>query len=172
MKTRDQKLLSRALDSECSEAQRRTADALLATDPDAKVLQETWSELGDRMRSLPAPVVDEELAWMNVQREIRSGRAEREALAGVFGPRLAWAFGLGLVLFALSILFVLRQEWTGDPRFARSATPINQVEWVETGIPGATTMIFADASTGLTVVWMDVENGVRINDKLKPAEET
>ena len=33
-----------------------------------------------------------------------------------------------------------------------------EVEWVETNIPDAMAMVYEDAETGLTVIWVDVPN--------------
>jgi anti-sigma factor RsiW len=171
MKT-NEKLLSRALDSACTEKQRTAVEARLSDDPEARRTQEVWSQVGDRLRAMPVPPVDEELAWQAVRREIRALPAQGDATPARFQPRFAWAMAMGVVMFAVVTVLVIRQDQAGWGGLVAVEPSIDQVEWVEAEIPGATTMVFADASTGLTVIWMDVENDARILDNGKPTGET
>jgi hypothetical protein len=98
-----------------------------------------------------------EAAWANVRRAIRNDRDERKETekAQVLGVPLRWATMTLLIMILGSGLFLTFQ--TGPAGKARGEG--TQVEFVETGLPDATPMVYEDAKSGWTVIWIVETNG-------------
>lgn len=153
--------LSMALDDELSPRRRAKLDAWLAAHPELADLGKEWAAIGDRSRArVTAPPQTPEAAWQDVRRAIRlqadQPHGEETALQG----RMKWAGA-----FAAACLVVMG-GWlwvrAPDPAAVGAIADADrtEVEWVETDLPDAMSMVYEDADTGLTVIWVVVhENG-------------
>jgi predicted anti-sigma-YlaC factor YlaD len=144
--------LSRSLDGELPADQRQALDEHLAACPSCRALQAEWSGFATLMRDQEIPAMQTpEAAWADVQRAIRlQGEARRDEGAGVFGWRLRWAgVSIAAVLLGISALGLWRANRVGP-----DMTQAVEVEFVETDIPGASPMVYQDAETGWTVIWV------------------
>lgn len=153
------KLLSGALDGALTPGQRAQVEPWLAAHPEAVVQQETWARVGDLLRE-PVDLPDPEVEWQAIRRTIRHQTPAPDgasADAPVFSWRMAWAAAmLGVVSLGLYLIAGLQLHQGTLITHGQSGVPA-EVEWAESGVPGATMMIFADQETGMTVIWMDVE---------------
>ena len=158
MKATDEKLISRGMDGALRPEERARLEQLRATDPTARQTEQVWMALGDQIRTMPGQPPDAALAWQDIRRAIRQQEADPSTASSSFIFGLKWAGGLaGLVLAAVVGFYAwstLRPSGmsVADAGDARA----NRVEWVVAEIPGATTMIYTDTETDLTVIWMDV----------------
>jgi anti-sigma factor RsiW len=159
-----EQLLSRGLDGEINQAERAELDRLLETDPELRKLETAWRAYADVLRAQPAPPPPTpEAAWADVQRAIRIDRgAAPRRNEGVFGWRLGWASA------TIAIALVGFGGWSLRYRPA-SPTAMDvgrdvEVEFVESDLPGAQPMVYEDAETGITVVWIaGLDNGAAIS---------
>lgn len=155
-------LISRAMDGELPERQRAELEAWLAAHPEDRELAEQWKRIGALAReaSVALPVPDEALAWQDIRRAIRTAAPEAES-SPFFRWRLAWAAGMVATVCAL---LLAGSVWNGR-RTAQMLAKLDaggpaQIEWAETDVPGASTMVYQDEDSGVTVVWlMTDENG-------------
>jgi len=163
MKKSDKKLISRGIDSELSVNDRVQLDVLITTEPEAGKTAMVWQAIGDQLRSDVSlvSVPDPAVAWQDIRREIRQHEGTiKETPAASFG-RLGWAsvFASALVVSVLG-MWAWMLIRTPASMMAEHPAAANRVEWVKAEIPGATTMIYTDTETDLTVIWMDVaQNG-------------
>ena len=149
--------LSRALDGELPADQRQALDEHLAACPQCRALQQEWASFatfmrGQKIESAQPP----EAAWADVQRAIRlQGERRGEDAVGVFGWRLQWAGAMIVaVLLGISALGMWRLNH-GSPVTAQAADEsTTEVEFVETDVPGASPMVYQDADSGWTVIWV------------------
>lgn len=175
MRKREQQLISRGLDDDLGEGERTALERLLAEKPEAARLAKNWEQTGDHLRQAmaPATIPDAAVAWQDIRREIRRQTADdREAgseeAAGWQG-RLRWAGAIASIcILALGGWLGYRYAIDGEALFARGAPPLppapERVEWVVAEVPGATTMIFTDAETEMTVIWMDLADAGNSRD--------
>jgi len=153
--------LSMALDGELSERRREKLEAYLAADPSLADLRNEWVSIGDRYRAVAAePAQTPEAAWQDVRRAIRlQGEQPRGELIA-FQHRLKW---VGAMAAAFLIITGSWMMWRSpDPAGwgTIAAADRTEVEWVETDLPDAMSMVYEDADTGLTIIWVLVhENG-------------
>ena len=152
-----EELLSRAMDGELSPDERAALDAHIAVCPGCRALRDEWSQFGAYMRQEKAePVQTAEALWADVQRTIRL-QGNRQADADdvpVFGWRLRWA-GAMVVAVLLGVSGV--GLWRANKPVIETARNVEQgaeVEFVETDVPGASPMVYQDAETGWTVIWV------------------
>lgn len=156
MKKRDATLISRGLDADLDPSERERLEALLQADSEAAGTQRAWERLGDslRVRSAEAPAPDPALAWQDIRRAIRLAEDDASPIAPPVS-RLRWAHALASLaivgLFGLSAW----QLWRTENRPV-TYPAYSRVEWVIPEVPGATTMIYTDEETDMTVIWMDV----------------
>jgi anti-sigma factor RsiW len=170
MNTKHERLIGGALDGALDPAERAEADRLLATQPEARAQWAAWDAVGDAVRREAGQVVvpDPRAAWLDIRRELRGGAAAGEVVD--LAParahslrRLRWAAGLaGLFMLAMAGTAVW-QVGRGGFAVTRAVPDVppaaERVEWVVAGLPGATTMIYTDSETDMTVIWMDVAQG-------------
>ena len=161
------KLISKGLDGELDGKERRQLQELLASDPAMRKTAQDWEKAGDELRRSTGdvPVPDSLLAWHDIRRAIRENESNTPAKLGPASLlRLKWAGGIAafLVVGMLALSFL---HLTREGRFlALDSLPPPRVEWVVAEIPGATTMIYTDMETDLTVIWMDVAQNVDPRD--------
>lgn len=161
MKRSLQKLISRGLDGELSPAERAQLERALAGDPSAAKTAGGWERIGDHLRGEAGRVAvpDAAVAWQDIRREIHRQEPEREAAAAsLLTGRLRWAAAMASVcvvgLLAWSALRLTHREAV----VADVNAPASRVAWVVAEVPGATTMIYTDRETDMTVIWLDVAN--------------
>jgi anti-sigma factor RsiW len=161
MKTSSAQKMSCKIDGELPEAEGARLDREIAGHPDAARTAATWVTMGELLRHEAAHTAtpDPLLAWHDIRRAIRQQEVVQEkAWHRSLYHRLRWAGGLA----ALAVLGVIgwgsfrlieqRGEFIARP----VDFPASRVEWVVAEIPGATTIIFNDVETDMTVIWMDL----------------
>lgn len=117
--------------------------------------RDKWVGVGSLLREYVArPAQTPEAAWADVQRALRtSGQTARNTAripAGVFSWRWATAAAA-----ALALCGVLGLWWRArGPNVAVAHAPAAEVEWVETDLPGASTMVYEDGQSGWLVIWV------------------
>ena len=145
--------LSRYLDGELPPERSDMLKHALAESDSLERAHADMREIGDLLRAQGVPDgKPAEVAWSDVQRAIRLAGADDPGPARILGSRLTWAAAIMSVGFVALGLAVLQ---SGVTRVA--AAPV-EVEWVDTEVPGATTMVYQDEETGLTVIWMMEED--------------
>jgi anti-sigma factor RsiW len=158
-----ERLISGALDGELTPEQRDEVEAWLAAHPGDKALQDAWLRLGDQVRRVaPVECPDAADAWRDVQAAIHAAKDTRVEEIPDPTPVLPWRLGwaaasIGIVVIGLFALASL-QLGRGTLAERGSVGHPPDVEFAESGIPGATMMIYADHETGMTVIWMDVDD--------------
>ena len=161
---RDELLLSRYLDGDLSPRETKTLESLLAESEELRALKADFESVGRVLREKTIPQgPTPEAAWANVQRGLRLDRDVPGTASeqGFWGSRLAWASAIMTVLLVALGIWIGTQG-AGVP--AMAATEPAEVEWVETDLPGAMTMVYQDDDTGLTVIWVqENENGEPAN---------
>jgi len=147
--------MSRAMDGELSPRRAARLDAYLKAHPHVAEQRDAWKQSGDLLRAHCAetPAQTPEAAWNDVRRAIRvasSDVREKQALNG----RMVWASSLAaLLLLVAGTWFTLR--YIADQGFeAVAEAHRTEVEFVETDLPDAMSMVYEDAETGLTVIWV------------------
>ncbi len=150
-----EELLSRSIDGDVSRDEQAALDAELARNADLRTLRDAYLDAGRMLRELPvigAPTP--EVMWSDVQRELRKQRAEEAGEAPVFAWRLRWAGAIvAAVLLGVTAIYVLQQ------RHAAAVASVSEkggatVEFVEASDPNSSTMVYEDAETGWTVIWV------------------
>jgi len=157
MKRNDAELISRSLDGRLSPAERAKAERLLAADPQAASAARAWQSIGDQLRMDAARVAppDPVLAWDDIRRQIRN--AQPETSPSFSGLPFRWAAGLASVLLiGIASWLYFKAEVSPVAGSTASSEAVSRVEWVVAEVPGATTMIYTDAETDMTIIWMDL----------------
>ncbi len=155
--------ISRALDGELSPGRQARLARALENDPALADLRRKWASYRELLRAaIREPAQTPEAAWQDVRRAIRleSGRKDAQPAEIRFGGRVKWASAMAVTMLLLlggiySIQYRARHE---TDRVAQSDRTI--VEWVESDLPDAMSMVYEDEETGLTVIWvLTAENG-------------
>jgi len=147
------KRISRFIDGDLNPSARARLAQDLAQSPDLDQLQMDYTKIGELLREQEIPTGQtSEAAWTDIRRSIRVDPSSSEASSVILSSRLKWVAAM------ISILFVVLGIGT-----VRNLTPVaiqqpTEVEWVETEVPGAMTMVYQDDETGLTVIWMMEED--------------
>lgn len=169
MKKSDRKLISRGLDNELDGDERKKLNQQLASDPEFSRTDAAWRKVGDRLRNEARAmhVPDVQLAWQDIQRDIRQlEHASGESVTAGIPWRLTWTGALATVA-VIGLLGWSAWRLTLSPVLNIAAIEEangGRVEWVESELPGATTMIYTDAETDLTIIWMDVAQDINPRD--------
>lgn len=149
MKPNREQVLSRYLDGELSPGQEEELRHALSESGDLEQLDAEFREIGNLLREQEIPPgMPGEVAWSDIRRTLRLRETAGEAGIGILGSRLKWAAAMMTLVFVLLGLAVMRTRNT------LVAVSPAEVEWVDTDVPGATTMVYQDDETGLTVIWM------------------
>lgn len=158
MNVRRMRKLSRYHDGELPAAERARVEAWLRESAEARETGAAFERFGRLLRDEPPPPTPSAEAFAaDVRRRIRLQAAGGAAppAGGLFGSRLRWAGGI----VALAAVFGMG-AWLVKTAILAPPLVSADVEWVETGIPGASTMIYQDDEVGLTVIWL-MENAPR-----------
>lgn len=148
--------LSLDRDGELDAGRRGRLEHHLAQCASCRAARDAWAGIGEQLRGRPVePGPTPEAAWADVRRAIRDQAPAREdARAPVALPWLRWAaVAAGIVILAGGVVMYRMAGSGGAP-----AAGMTQVEWVETGLPGAAPMVYEDAESGLTVIWVVESN--------------
>jgi len=161
MKKSDQQLISRGLDNELNADERKKLSQKMAVDPEICRIDAAWRKVGDQLRydSRAIKMPDTQWAWQDIQRAIRqSEHASGESVASGFPWRLTWAGAMATVAVIGLLGWSAWRLTLPSTREIAATEHANggRVEWVESELPGATTMIYTDTETDITVIWMDV----------------
>lgn len=150
-----EELLSRALDGELPAEQRAALDSHVASCASCRALCEDWTRNAALLRDQKIePAQTAEALWADVQRTIRLQGERPGVEVSVFGWRLQWA---GVMIFAILLgvsafgLLRLRSPQVETTQVIERGV---EVEFVETDVPGASPMVYQDAETGWTVIWV------------------
>ena len=157
-----QKWISLEMDGELAPLRSIRLQAHLETCPNCLKIRDEWASVGIRMRGRQISVLKSpEAAWADVRRAIRNDQEERYETeeAWFIGAPLRWAAAALLVMILGSGLFLNFQK--GAVGMARAGA--TEVEFVETGLPDATPMVYEDAESGWTVIWVVEANGKKCN---------
>lgn len=125
-------------------------------------VRDRWLSLGDHLRRrISAPTQTAEAAWADVRRTIRLSREdEAKTPAPWLGLSLRWAAAaLSVLVVAVAVAVGLRFRAGEGSTPALARAPASTVEWVETGLPKASTMVYEDQESGLVVIWVQEQNG-------------
>lgn len=148
-----EKWLSMSLDGELTPARQDRLNEHLATCERCRALKAQWERAGMLMRrQVPAAVTAEHMA-VDVLRASRTQPSKRQVPLVPFvfrHPVWAGAVAAVLLLAVLAVPHAFRQA----PALARMEQGATEVEWVETDLPGAMSMVYEDQDTGLTVIWV------------------
>lgn len=156
--------LSRYLDGELDPGRSARLERWLSEDASLRAQADAWRAGGDQLRGLTGVVPDPARGWADVRTALAEERARpgRKATAPVFGSPLPWAAAMLVLLLAAVGLGLWTRHHGEDVTALNVAEPV-EVEWAETELPGASTMVFRDEETGLTVIWLvekdESENG-------------
>ena len=144
-----QQWISRDLDGELGARRKARLDMHLGSCEACRGVREQWSLAGARLRETrPAPAQSAEAAWADVRRAIRNAGAREPIRA--FLPVVRWA-----TVAALLVLLVgVGATWRLSRPPAAVAEAGTKVEWAQTDLPGASPMVYEDAGSGLTVIWV------------------
>lgn len=150
--------ISRALDGELPERQRAELEAWLAAHPEDHALAEAWKDIGQlaRVAAASVPVPDEELAWQDIRRTIHQGEPAGDAEpVRFFQWRLSWGIAMVALAFMVVGAWGIRRGQMEAAALAKAGSPVPaHIEWAETEVPGASTMVYQDEDSGLAVVWV------------------
>ena len=151
-------LLSRSLDGELESADEQTLlKEHLESCPSCRNIEVWWKDYGQYMRESEVPAPQSAMvAWRTIHREIRE---EESRDAGEFQvkPKSVWYWGAPTAIAALFVLFAglyfALPTAKETPESLASGTK-TKIEFLETDIPGASTMVYVDQDSGLTVLWV------------------
>ena len=150
-----QEWLSREMDGELSPSRKNKLDSHLAACPACRDVRERWAALRGQfqVREVP-PGATAEAAWADVRRAIRTQRPDAGApeSRGWAGVGLRWAYAAA-ALVLLGVFGVVTLRKPAGPELA-AAPEGGRVEWVETGLPGASPMVYEDIESGLVIIWV------------------
>ena len=154
MPIRRSKWISRYVDGELPPPRRAQMAREMETSEEARRMKADFETIGERLREGPVPEARPAGAvWADVRRGIRLARREPGPVSWVLGSRVQW---VGATMVAVLVGLTI---WSGIRSMSPSAptslgSTVAEVEWMETDVPGATTMLYQDEETGLTVIWM------------------
>ena len=151
-------LISQSLDGELdSPASQSLLQEHLESCPACRNRAQTWRNFGQFMRqdeiSAPPPA---EAAWREIRREIQSGESPRaEEIPGKTATASPWfwrapAAMAALLALSLGLYFVLPSSKENATAYADATV----VEFMETEIPGAGTLVYVDEDSGWTILWV------------------
>ena len=148
--------LSAHMDGELPARRRARLEACLAADPELRDLRRTWESLGARCRGDAVELSPSEIerAWYDVRRVIRGAAQQPVAERPGLTARMQWAGAWAAVLLVAATGWWWWQGAATVPGGGIALADRTEVEWVETDLPDAMTMVYEHDETGLTVIWV------------------
>ncbi len=154
--------ISMDVDGELSSRRRSRLAGWLERHPDMKDLQDAWLLQKKILHEyIPEPVQTPEAAWQNIRRMIRAESAGRDMVNNdMSGYRFKFASAMAVALLMILAGIFFLQSWALEDLDMIAHMDRTEVEWVESDLPDAMSMVYEDADTGLTVIWvLTAENG-------------
>ncbi len=149
-----EQLLSQSLDRELESSRERELKGHLQSCPTCEDLRKNWKELGDVLRASPLPSPpDVAEVCSEIERDLPGSNPT--SLRFRLKQELLLA-GAAAALLIVSLFIYLGFSRQGDP--SPVMVQAAEVEFLETGIPGATPVVFVDSVTGMTVLWVVEED--------------
>lgn len=143
------------LDDRLSDGERRDFEHTLADHPDLARETEAWGELRAELRSVESPEpADADDLW----RDVRARLPERSP-----GRRPARAVGWAGALGAAAAALIAVAVWF--PGSTPASAPAS-VEFVDARLPESVPVVYTDADSGWTVVWLSNANLETSNEPL------
>jgi anti-sigma factor RsiW len=150
-----QEWISADLDGELDAGRKAKLTAHLTACVSCRELRVQWLAVGRQLRAEVVPQVQTpEAAWADVRRAIRNAApeaAEETSWQPIF--RLRWASIAAAVVVAAGLLSIVVLRRPSAPEVA-AAPQGSRVEWVETGLPGASPMVYEDEESGMVIIWV------------------
>lgn len=145
-----EKALSRHLDDELPADEVATLEEHLATCSACRETATEWRGLGQAMRAeAPDEIPDPTKAWHDIRRTLRNREAPaiRANRRPWWSHPLPWA-GAGATIALLAVGYLLQDSPASQ--FQNGST----VEYIDTELPGASTVVYVDDETGWNIVWV------------------
>ena len=151
--------LSAWMDGEAGARRRAAAGEDPGASPALRRTRAQFEAIGETLRDDPVPAGQTpEAAWSDIQRRLRPAvDAPGEAgSSGIFASRMRWVAAMVVAVFiGLAGLWIGNSARNAEQALA--ATGGVDVEWVETGVENADTMVYWDEETDLTVIWLLID---------------
>lgn len=166
-KDRARQWMSQAMDGELSPRQKQALDRWLETHPEEQGLMSQWQRAATCLRTMvpntPSPDSPER-AWAAIRSQLPP--SSTTAWGWRPGPaRLAWSAAVAAIAFlAMVAWWQLRGPALPPPPDTIAAVDQTEVEWVESDVAGAMPVVYTDADTGLTVIWVSFDDERREAD--------
>jgi anti-sigma-K factor RskA len=145
-----EKALSRHLDGELPAEQVAHLEQHLASCAACRETAAIWQGYGDSLRAgQPSGIPDPTLAWHDIRRAIRTREDPAAKVQGRpwWAKPLPWAAAtttVALVAIGYLLQFSPETRLTGG----------GAVEYVDTDLPGASTIVYVDDESGWNIVWV------------------
>lgn len=159
--------MSMAMDGELSARRQARLDVYLEKHPEVEQACGEWGNFGERLRQDPViPPQTPAAAWQDVQRAIRLQNSDLNMVStSIRHIALGWASAAvaAILLLAGAGVWLLGSGKQGLP-VPIAVADRTQVEWIETDVPDAMSMVYEDETTGLTVIWVMMDAPDQEND--------
>jgi anti-sigma factor RsiW len=141
-----ERTLSAWIDGGLSPQRMKAVSAAVESNPDLLARAEALRAVGAVLRddSVEVPVTAERMA-ADVRRAIRLQDSRRSSRFPLWG----WAGATACSCLILAAILVPSMRVGGEPVFQA------EIESVESGLSGASTMVYSDFDAGWTVIWLD-----------------
>ena len=149
---RAEKLLSASLDGELDAQDLLPLRDHLDRCPRCRAARMEWQSYGEHLKSAPLPITPGlKGAWNDIRQRMRQDEKPRRWKPAYPFP-MYWVSAAALLVVTMGIFFL----YPGDPAPTDSKifAMAENVEFVETSIPGATPVVYMDDASGWTVVWI------------------
>ncbi len=152
-------LLSRSLDGELdSPEQQKLLKEHLESCATCRKIENSWTTYGQYMRELEVPSPQSAVeAWQDIRNEIQGAEESPELPKTSGNPGFNWNWGIPTAIAALLVLstaLYFGLPTSNDSTESLAAGTKTKIEFLETDIPGASTMVYVDQDSGLTVLWV------------------
>ncbi|MEO0794082.1 MAG: hypothetical protein AAFX93_02915 [Verrucomicrobiota bacterium] len=157
----EQQLLMRHFDGEATTDEEVAVARLLDESSEAQGLLDQWRQQRDGFKGVPRELseVEVESDWRRLQAQLLTDDQTLEddnegAVAKPFSTP-AWIWSAAAAIIALAAVVFLLPRSPIDPPGSQYPVGANIVETVETDLEGVSPIVFVDAQTGWSVVWVD-----------------
>ncbi|MGE9296668.1 MAG: hypothetical protein ACQKBV_10305 [Puniceicoccales bacterium] len=158
MNNDQRELLQRHFDGEANADENATAVRLLAENDEAAALHAQWSAQREALAVFPPQPseITVEKDWNTLKARLLTEEETPELEPEdprwkISTPIWAWS-AVAAVIALIGVVLLLPPGNVSTPH---ELAPANIVERVETGIDGATPIVYVDPQTGWSVVWVD-----------------